>query len=251
LVRLVGHASVVVVLTVLTQLGGLIWIASRWFRRPVLVFALAYAGVWGAVQVVAPMAGRVALPCFGAPLRSQSVAYCALMRNFVEPELKVVAEAAAAAVASQFPGTVTLALDGGFPFADGFPLLPHLSHDDGEKLDLAFFYAGPAGAYVPGRTRSPLGYFAFETPGEPETCPPVWLTTRWRIAWLQPLLPDLRLEAERTAALVRVLLADVRVGKVFVEPALARDLGLSDAKLRFQGCRAARHDDHVHVQLAP
>ena len=59
------------------------------------------------------------------------------MRNFVVPELRAVAEGAADRLADEYPGTVTLALDGGFPFA-GLPLLRHLSHDDGEKLDLAF-----------------------------------------------------------------------------------------------------------------
>ncbi len=246
-----GHALVVVALTVLTQLGGLVWIASRWARRPLLIFVLAYAGLLGAVQVVAPMAGRVALPCFGAPLRAQSVAYCVLMRNFVTPDLAQVAMDAAVRVDEAFPGTVTLALDGGFPFFDGVPLLPHLSHDDGEKLDLAFHYAGADGGYLPGQTRSPLGYFAFAALDAPEDCPPVALTLRWRMSWMQPWFAAMEVEKLRTTSLVRALLADPRVGKVFVEPPLAEAWGLSDAKLRFQGCRAARHDDHIHVQLAP
>ena len=52
-------------------------------------------------------------------------------------------------------------LDGNFPFITGFPLLPHLSHDDGEKVDLAFYYADDTG-YLRGATRAPIGYFAFE-----------------------------------------------------------------------------------------
>lgn len=246
-----GHAFVVVALTMLTQLGGVVWIASRWARRPLLVFVLTYAGLLGAVQVVAPMTGRVALPCFGAPLRAQSVMYCALMRNFVTPDLAQVAMDAAVRVEEAFPGTVTLALDGGFPFFDGVPLLPHLSHDDGEKLDLAFHYASADGGYLPGQTRSPLGYFAFAALDAPEDCPPVALTLRWRMQWTQPWFAALEVEPLRTTALVRALLADPRVGKVFLEPPLAAAWGLVDAKLRFQGCRAARHDDHIHVELAP
>ena len=181
--------------------------------------------------MTAPLLGRVPLPCRGDVLRSQSVFYCALMRNFVVPELRAVAEGAADRLADEFPGTVTLALDAGFPFA-GLPLLPHLSHDDGEKLDLAFAYADPTGAYVPGRTRSPIGYFAFEALAATDPCPPVWLTLRW--SWQVPLR-GVHLEPARTTALVRALLADGRVGKVFVEPALADRLGLADPKLRFQG----------------
>ncbi len=144
---------------------------------------------------------------------------------------------------------MTLALDGGFPFLDGVPLLPHLSHDDGEKLDLAFYYQGLKGDYRQGQTRSPLGYFAFEALEAEETCPPVWLTLRWRLDWLQGVMNELEIEPRRTKALVRAMLEDPRVGKVFIEPQLAARLRLSDPKLRFQGCRAARHDDHIHLQL--
>lgn len=157
---------------------------------------------------------------------------------------------AARDVASLYPGTVTLALDGNFPFFTGFPLLPHLSHDDGTKLDFAYFYTDPNGNYLPGQTRSPVGYWAFEHRGE-ETCPPVRPTLRWNMGWLAPLWPDRPIDPDRTSALGRALLDDPTVEKVFIEPALAADLGLQSDKLRFQGCRAARHDDHIHVQLAP
>ena len=77
------HLGVVLLLTLLTQLGGLAWIASRWFRRPLLVFVVLYAGLWGVAQKVAPMFGRVPVPCTAGVLREQSVVYCALLRNFV------------------------------------------------------------------------------------------------------------------------------------------------------------------------
>lgn len=246
--RILRHGAMFVALTVLTQLGGIAWLVALRFRWRLVAFVLAYAALWGMAQVTAGLAGRVALPCTGEPLRMQSPLYCVALRNFVTPEVAGIAQDAAATMAAAHPGTVTLALDGGFPFLTGMPLLPHLSHDDGEKLDLAFYYTGPGGAYLPGKTRSPIGYWAFEG-AEAAACPPVWLTTRWSMAWLQPLWPDRPLDADRTAALVRVLAADDRVGKLFVEPPLAARLGLSDDKLRFQGCRAARHDDHIHLQL--
>jgi hypothetical protein len=39
------------------------------------------------------------------------------------------------------------------------------------------------------------------------------------------------------------------VDKVFLEPHLTSSLGLAAPAVRFQGCRAARHDDHIHVQI--
>ena len=132
-------------------------------------------------------------------------------------------------------------------FGDGVPLLLHMSHDDGEKLDLAFYYAGEGG-YLPGRTRSPLGYFAFEALDQP-ICPPAVVTLRWDMRWVQGLWRDWVVDVPRSRALVQALVADARVAKVFVEPPLAEAWGVAGGKVRFQGCRAARHDDHVHVQL--
>lgn len=248
LTRILGHGLAVLLLTLVTQVGGLAWIAALWFRRKWLAFPLCYAALWCFATLAAPqISGRVPLPCFGEPLRAQSPLYCALLRNFVTPDLLAVAQDAAARTAADHPGTVTLALDGGFPFLNGFPLIPHLSHADGEKLDLAFLYTAPDGAPVQ-FTRSPIGYFAFERLG-PETCPPATLTLRWNLAWLQPLFPDRPLDRARTATLIRHLLDDPRVGKVLVEPPLAAAMGLAHPRLRFQGCRAARHDDHIHLQL--
>lgn len=243
------HAAIVVALTAVTQLGGLAWLGALRFRWRLRAFAMLYAMLWVLAQVAAPMAGRVSLPCVGDTLRMQSVLYCGLLRNFVTPEVHDVAEVAAKAVARDYPGTVTLALDGGFPFLTGFPMAPHLSHDDGEKLDLAFYYRDDAGQYLAGKTASPVGYFAFETLEEAGLCPPVWLTMRWDMRWFQPFLRIMPMDEVRTKALIGALLADARVGKIFVEPPLAARIGVADERIRFQGCRAARHDDHLHVQL--
>jgi hypothetical protein len=251
--RVFLHATLILTLTVLTQLGGLAWLVALGFRRRVIVFLVVYAALWGGAQGVAPVFGRVPVPCAGEVLRTQSWLYCALLRNFVTPEMLAVAQDAAAEVARRYPGTVTLALDGGFPFLEGMPLVPHLSHDDGEKLDFAFFYGASAeegGAYLPGVTDSPLGYFAFLRLGA-EACPPVWATLRWDMRWLEPLHRGLTLEPLRTKALVEALVRDGRVAKLFVEPPVAAALGTAGEKIRFQGCRAARHDDHLHVQLGP
>ena len=245
--RWIGHLLFALVLTALTQLGGLAWLGAVALGRRWLSFPLLYAVLWGLAFVLAPLFGREALPCVGEPLRMQSPVYCVLMRNYVTPQMADVARDAARTVEAAHPGTVTLALDGNFPFVTGFPLPPHLSHDDGEKLDFAFYYQED-GAYLPGRTRAPLGYFAFEALEE-SFCRPVWISMRWDMRLLQPLLPKWEVDVLRVRSLTGALVRDERVSKIFVEPPLMERWGLRHEKVRFQGCRASRHDDHLHVQL--
>jgi hypothetical protein len=45
------------------------------------------------------------------------------------------------------------------------------------------------------------------------------------------------------------LKARPEVTRIFIEPHLADRLGVGGGKVRFQGCRAARHDDHLHVEI--
>ena len=245
--RLIFHASLFFLLTVLTQIVGLAWVASRLFKRPLWMFAVLYVSFSVASVVVAPQFGRVALPCFDdGPLQMRSHLFCVLSRHYVVPEMRSVALILADTVNNAFPGTVTSVLDGSFPFLDGFPLLPHLSHDDGKKLDLAFYYEDETG-YLPGRTPSPFGYFAFED--GPTDCKTRLPTLRWDLKWLQPIWLQLDLDENRLRTALNALAADPRVGKILVEPHLVDRLGAQHPKIRFQGCRAARHDDHIHFQL--
>lgn len=247
MVRFTVHAFIILVLTVLTQIGGLAWLVAMVLKRRLIAFLVAYSALSMASIWVAPFFGRVALSCFDTgPLQVQSWMYCALHRNYVAPELRDVLVDTADHMDRRFPGTQTLVLDANFPFFDGFPLLPHLSHDDGDKVDLAFFYRNEGG-YLPGSTRSPIGYFAFEQ--GPTDCVPRWPTLRWDLAALQPLWRDHMLDTERTAAILRILSDDSRVGRIFIEPHLVQSLDVAHPNIGFQGCRAARHDDHIHFQL--
>jgi len=268
-VRLTGHLLAVLCLTVLTQIGGAVWLLALLLRRRLpgggravlpLIFLALYAVATLATRQLAPLAGRVALPCFpasDATLYVRSPLFCALNRNYVTPPMAQAAQAYADHMAEVFPGTQTLVLDANFPFLAGFPLLPHLSHDDGRKLDLAFYYEDDAGNVRNGKTRSPVGYFAFEQPdaGSPQPCTARQrlLTLRWDMDWLQGTFPAWNLEANRMREALRWLSnegAETGIAKIFVEPHIASRLGVSSDRIRFQGCRAARHDDHIHIQLA-
>ena len=245
--RTVFHSLIFLFLTLLTQLGGLAWLFAICFRRRILVFASAYFALSIGALMVAPMFGREPIPCMSkGTFKMQSTLYCALNRQYVTPELKTVLQDFSTKMEQKFPQTTTLVLDANFPFISGFPLLPHLSHNDGRKVDLAFFYKDDSG-FLSGTTKSPIGYFAFED--GPTDCPNSKLTLRWDLAWLQGFWPDYQLEPLRMATALQLLSDDERVGKVFIEPHLKSRFQADNSKVRFQGCRAARHDDHIHLQL--
>ncbi|MEM9044691.1 MAG: hypothetical protein AAGC81_08335 [Pseudomonadota bacterium] len=247
MLRFFLHGLAILLLTLLTQLGGIAWLIALATRRRVLTFLFVYVALWGSALVVAPLFGRVPLPCWPTgELQFATPLYCALNRHYVRPEMRDVLLDLGREMERRYPGTITLVLDANFPFIDGFPLLPHLSHQDGRSADLAFFYRR-GGAYLPGSTRSPIGYFAFED--GPSDCPEEGTMLRWNLRWLQPLWPDMEIEPERTRLALNLLARDARVRKILLEPHLKRQLGLASSKIRFQGCHAARHDDHLHIQL--
>lgn len=263
-----------VVLTVLTQIGGIILLLATMlvrlvlrrvagWRRTLCVVGLFLAAYGLTTAFVVPrlaiLGGRVPLPCadnVGAKLAPASPMFCLLNRNYVTPDLAELADTLAGALAEARPGTVTRYLDASFPFVTGFPLLPHLSHDNGRALDLALWYRAQDGDYLPGQLRSPIGYGAFEQPrpGDPAPCEPGRIATlRWNLSLLQSAFRDLPLDEQRTRAALEWLVHEGRsfgVQRVFIEPHLAARLEIASPLLRFQGCRAARHDDHIHVSVA-
>lgn len=268
--RLALHAVAVVFLTLLTQVGGLAWIGTAVMARGLpnrwlaifAAFVVIYAGLSLAAATAAPVFGRVALPCFAtgqSTLAMQSPMYCVLNRHYVSKPMYDVANRLAADINRQFPGTLTQTLDGSFPFLDGFPLLPHLSHNDGNKLDIEFYYGDPSTQkYVRGRTRSPIGYWGFERPEPGADLPCAGrndiLTGRWDMGWFQIFNSVVVLDRPRTGAALEWLVAldkgrKAGVTKIFIERHLASSLGVKGETLRFQGCRAARHDDHIHFQV--
>lgn len=260
---MIWHGLIILALTALTQLGGIAWALALLLRplfgRFLALFIVLYLCLMVAAHYVAPYAGRVALPCLDAGPSQIAVLnplYCALNRNYVTPEMKTHADALADHMHDSFPGTRTRAMDASFPFIDGFALLPHLSHDDGNKLDLAFYYTDQQGEYRLAQARSIIGYWGFEqpTPNDPQPCADdTGISLRWNMDGLQPYMRDWRLDAERTTAALAWLTGNPTGTdyRVFIEPYLAKRLGVTGDAIRFQGCSAARHDDHVHVQFEP
>ncbi|MDO1446527.1 hypothetical protein Q0590_09720 [Rhodocytophaga aerolata] len=161
-------------------------------------------------------------------------------------------------IRKKYPGTIISYLDANFPFLDGFPLMPHLSHYDGKKVDLAFMYADARnGGYVPGQAPSPIGYGVCEEPtGNEKNMPQICENKGY---WQYSLLPklispyvktNLKLDPDRTRDLIRFASGNKRISKIFLEPHLIKRMHLEGLnKIRFHGCQAVRHDDHVHLQV--
>ncbi len=247
--RIIIHAIMVIGLTLLTQIGGVIWILSRFlpkYKKTGFITIYIIASI--AITFIAPFFGRVRLPILNNSLHAASPIYWMFNRNFVTPELhNMLIDMATPHGITEYPDGIRY-LDASFPFGS-MPLLPHLSHNDGKKVDLAFYYQNDVRRTD--KLRSPVGYFAFEYP-DIESCPPAFPTLRWNLDWLQPFWRRLELDDNLTRDMLNRLKANAdkhNISKVFIEPHLKKRLDVSGDIFRFQGCRAARHDDHIHVQI--
>jgi hypothetical protein len=196
------------------------------------------------------------MPVFsGHTVKPVSLIYPLFNRHYVCPSLKTTVLNVSAELQRDNPGTEVRYLDGCFPFFNGFPLFPHLSHNDGKKLDLAFFYTDSNGIPV-NKKPSPIGYGACEEPRANEQNTPLrckqqgyafYSMMKAIAGW--SVDKTLLFDETRTRKLVILLANSAPIKKIFIEPHLKTRLGLTTAKVRFHGCQAVRHDDHIHVQL--
>lgn len=212
--------------------------------------AVAWRGGPGSIAPNA--AGLVSLPCDGStPLKPVLDRYCRADRHFVAPAARDVLTIAALRMADRYPGEGVWFMDASGP--EGVkPFPPHLSHGDGRQIDLGLYYTDREGAPLkdfPDTSRHG-GYWPAEParPGETLACPG---GRKGRAEKPDPPADrPWRLDEARTRALIQILIADTRVRRILIEPHLERRLGLwGHPKLRFAGCQAARHDDHIHVDF--
>jgi len=270
------YILVLLVLTALSQVGGAVLVFSTlvvwsifpsgrlgWFKgffTHLIAFSLVYGAI--AALLVPPVAriyGRVPLPCVAnetATYGALNPLTCVLNRNYAVPEVAAALTRMAEHMSNVHENSVVGYLDAGFPFFEHFPLLPHITHRTGRDLDLAYFYTDEEGRYLPGKARSPIGYWGFVQPlaGARQSCADAQkgLSLRWNMTWLQPLLKPYRLDEARTGELLRWLVqegGEHGVKGVIIEPHVSEQLGVHSQLIRFQGCRAARHDDHIHVDF--
>jgi hypothetical protein len=159
-------------------------------------------------------------------------------------------------MAAKYPGNITNYLDASFPFINHFGMFPHLSHNDGKKLDISFCYNKSQSGLETSEVPSFIGYGISEgpLPGEINTAEFCGNKGYWQYSLLTKIVPqgnkkNFTLNQQKTKDLVLLFAAKEGIGKIFIEPHLKVRMNLTSEKIRFHGCRAVRHDDHLHVQL--
>ncbi|MEM7513205.1 MAG: hypothetical protein AAF388_19915 [Bacteroidota bacterium] len=255
-----SHLFMVVLLTGLTQIGGVIyfmvfllfWKASAWVKWGTFVASYLLITFF----LVPPLAekwGRVPVQK-NAHLQAVSWYVDICNRNYVKPELNQVLQDQAEKLQRKYPGTQLVYMDAAHPFIDGFPLLPHRSHDDGEKIDLTFVYQRDGKLTNHKPTFSGYGYYLDPTKREANTTSMCLNQGYWQYDFTKytsmgVLHSDLLVHEAATSHLIRNITKDKRIHKILLEPHLTARWKLDKRKVRFHGCYAVRHDDHIHIQL--
>ena len=270
--RILLRLLAVVVLTVVSQVGGIIYLLFIPFR-PLFkkkfperkqrfwakagAFSLFYLIItFLLLPLIAKPFGRVPLPLTGN-LKPLNYFTAILNRHYVRPQLKDLLQDSANQMEAKYPGTIIAYMDANLPFMKGFPLLPHLSHSDGKKADIAFLYKDAENGEALHRTaRNFMGYGGSDLPrkGELDKAAECVRQGYWQYDIMSRFMPTtsegkMALDEKRMKAYVRILVNDARTGKILLEPHIKQRLKLNYNKVRFHGCRAVRHDDHLHVQL--
>ena len=268
--KIIKTITLFLLLTILTQVGGLIYliykplsgfIGQRYrkgvqrFTMKIIAFSLLFCGF--SFLIIPPIAkqfGRVALPIYATkdvPIKPATILTCIANRHYVKPQLLVILKT----VAEENRDRELIYLDANFPFISGFPLLPHKSHDDGEKIDIAFNYLNGNTKKSVNKTPTLFGYGYCEAPKKGEYSQPKVCVKKgyWQYSLLEKITRQNKnyvFDAKATKKLLLKFIKQPKIKKIFIEPHLKQRLNLQkENKIRFHGCGAVRHDDHIHLQL--
>lgn len=259
---------IAIIFTIFTQIGGVLFLLNEWLWGKVNIdfrtserlakgfsFVVLYMlFTFLFVPHLAKIGGRRALPITQeSNIKPLNFLTTLLNRNYVTKELYEVVFN----VSNELDGVVVINyLDANFPFFDGFPLLPHLSHNDGKKLDLSFCYFDAETNKPSLAAPSFIGYGISENPKGSETHTAEFCSRKgyWQYGILNKLVPQSNkdhyiFDIDNTKLLIEAILVQKSVSKVFIEPHLVKRMNLNNSKIRFHGCHAVRHDDHIHFQV--
>ena len=257
------HSLCVIFFTILTQIGGVIYIISlllisrkktKYRIKRTFLFTLLYLiSTFFIVPKVALIFGRTKIED-NHKIKAHNYFTKICNRDYVTTKMHVVLTDISLKFHQELPEIKLIYLDANFPFFDGFPLLPHLSHNDGKKIDLSFIYEDENGKTNLKPSRS--GYGIFEATlksgiNQTQVCKQ---NGSWQYDFTKHLTfgiqsKNLKFSESGTKKIINKITENKEVSKIFIEPHLKARLHLKNSKIRFQGCRAVRHDDHIHFQI--
>ncbi|PCI34617.1 MAG: hypothetical protein COB60_06035 [Flavobacteriaceae bacterium] len=260
--KVVSHVIIFTLLTIISQIGGLIYflslfISKKWnlhfkFKSMFVFLTLYLFSTLIIVPLIAPLFGREKIK---NTERIHPTNYMTILlnRNYVHPKLNDLLYNTEIALSKT--SIEIHYLDANFPFINNFPLLPHLSHNDGKKLDLSLIYETKDN-HITNKQKSLTGYGVFESPKPEETNQ---INSCLKKGYFQYDFPKyltfgtinthLLFSEKGTKKLIESMLTSNSLGKLFIEPHLKQRLHLTDRRVRYHGCKAVRHDDHIHIQL--
>lgn len=264
ILRFLFHLVFFAVLTILTQIGGIVYLISiitvdrkinySNAKRTALFLALYSISTFVIVPIVAPLFGREKI-MESEMIVANSFIYKLANRNYVKPKLNQAIQKISDGLNRKNKGIKLVYLDANFPFIDGFPLLPHLSHNDGKKLDISFVYEDKD-KKLTNLKPSVSGYGVFEEPRKTEYDQISVCKSKgyWQYDYAQYLTfgqinSEINFSSRGTKDLMNSIINQPNVRKIFIEPHLKSRMNLKHDKIRFHGCKAVRHDDHIHFQL--
>ena len=251
-----------VILTVITQIGGVVYfisllISKKWNKKLKFKALFIFVGLYLVstlliVPLVAPVFGRVKVN-HSEKIKPTNYMTVLLNRNYIRPKLNELLNK----TEKELNGTNIKInyLDANFPFINKFPLLPHLSHNDGKKIDISLIYETKSGI-ITDKKKSISGYGLFENPksneyDQIEKCIKngYFQYNFTKYLTFGKINNDLVFSEKGTKKLIEKILKNQNLGKLFIEPHLKNRMNLKHNKIRYHGCRAVRHDDHIHIQL--
>jgi len=261
--KFIIHIVLFALLTITTQIGGVVYLLSILTTRTMkvknrtyrfLTFAIFYLiSTYIITPKIAPLFGREKITN-NEFLQNQFLLTTLCNRNYVKPRLNKSLQIIGKQLQKKYSNIRLVYLDANFPFIDKFPLLPHLSHSDGKKVDVSFIYKKEG--KLTNKKPATSGYGFFEHPKENEynqikKCKDkgYWQYDFPKYLTFGSFNSDLEFSLNATRTLVRLILQHPSTQKVFIEPHLKKRMNLINSKIRYHGCGAVRHDDHIHFQI--
>lgn len=272
--KIIKKVILFIFLTLITQVGGIVYLISSliyfligWtklngYKEPVRRISFhAFVYLLFTFMLLPPVAsffGRQPLPVFSQNnFGPRTIWTVVLNRHYVRPELKETALKVSSELSQLYPGIKINYFDANHPFYKGYPLLPHLSHDDGKKLDLGFIYNDAASGVLSNSTPSVIGYGIseepnpgeYDRPGECSQNEKNWMYSFMRNIYPQDAKMNYDFNLSITKALITSFASEKNIQKILLEPHLKTRLHLKSGKIKPVQCGSVRHDDHFHIQI--